>query len=134
MTISQCATDTEHDVTGSQGLLDPASELQLWAGPLGGGVGYRKGGKVGWYVVPRTPSRGMGNCTKPSMKNKITEGWKEQIGNPGRSRRAKARRSSQHMAKLIQNCNMLPSLDVPACIFLRQGFVNSQLERTSLLI
>ncbi|KAJ8015575.1 hypothetical protein DPEC_G00027540 [Dallia pectoralis] len=33
------------------------------------------------------------------------------------------------VTKLIQNCNMLHSLDVPACIFLRQGFVNSQLDR-----
>ncbi|XP_010900082.1 calcium-binding protein 2 isoform X2 [Esox lucius] len=70
----------------------------------------------------------MGNCTKPSMKNRTRKGGKGRAGSQDESS-GQGKEFKSPVSKLIQNCTMLHSLDVPACIFLRQGFVNSQLDR-----
>ncbi|XP_059371964.1 calcium-binding protein 2-like isoform X2 [Carassius carassius] len=82
----------------------------------------------------------MGNCTKPSMKNKINKGVAEGKGAgpeapeprpPGEAEGENEVTSEFKgpLNALVQNCTMLHNIVGPACIFLRQGFAKSQLDR-----
>ncbi|KAL2077835.1 hypothetical protein ACEWY4_027339 [Coilia grayii] len=67
----------------------------------------------------------MGNCTKPSMKDKIKKVRAclstEESGN--------VREFKEPFCALVQNCTMLHNIVGPACVFLRQGFAQTQLDR-----
>nr|XP_015209455.1 PREDICTED: calcium-binding protein 2 [Lepisosteus oculatus] len=94
----------------------------------------------------------MGNCTKPSMRSRIKKGAVTlEAGGAlaaavlggvavGRERAEPAegaapedsgseREFTEPLCALVQNCTMLHNIVGPACIFLRQGFAQSQLDR-----
>ncbi|XP_058874875.1 calcium-binding protein 2-like isoform X4 [Acipenser ruthenus] len=90
----------------------------------------------------------MGNCTKSSMKNKLQKGSVEgggvltaaMGGVASRMERAEPgegeelgeeseREFAEPLCTLVQNCTMLHGLAGPACIFLRHGFGQAQLDR-----
>ncbi|XP_064197969.1 calcium-binding protein 2-like isoform X2 [Anguilla rostrata] len=98
----------------------------------------------------------MGNCTKPSMRNKMKKGGVVREGSEApltavvkrgsRGRRAPGdtelseeegplddsgsdREFSEPLCTLVQNCTVLHHIVGPACIFLRQGFAQAQLDR-----
>ncbi|XP_048087502.1 calcium-binding protein 2 isoform X2 [Alosa alosa] len=68
----------------------------------------------------------MGNCTKPSMKDKIL---KKGSVEGSRSSSGPHPQGQEPLCALVQNCTMLHNIVGPACIFLRQGFAQAQLDR-----
>lgn len=73
----------------------------------------------------------MGNCTKPSMKNKTKKEAEDKkmstSGLKGGSGEQEGHKDP--LSTLVQSCNMLHHIVGPACIFLKQGFVLNQADR-----
>ncbi|XP_056237988.1 calcium-binding protein 1-like [Seriola aureovittata] len=78
----------------------------------------------------------MGNCTKPSMKDKMTKGVMEgplrgkvrAAGQQGLQPEGQEDQDTEDkpfndpVGALVKNCNMLHNIVGPACIFLKRGF------------
>ncbi|XP_069387908.1 calcium-binding protein 2 isoform X2 [Paralichthys olivaceus] len=79
----------------------------------------------------------MGNCTKPSMKDKMKKGvmegsQQEKVGAVGQQglqpegeeedQDVEDKPFKDPFGALVKNCNMLHNIVGPACIFLKQGF------------
>ncbi|XP_029917892.1 calcium-binding protein 2 isoform X2 [Myripristis murdjan] len=78
----------------------------------------------------------MGNCTKPSMRDKMKKGAMEgpvtplrgkagAVGQQPEAQEDKGMEDKEYkdpVGALVKNCNMLHNIVGPACIFLKQGF------------